>query len=84
MSWPEWLEFDALAPAANLKVPTLFIHSDDAALPDNVRRFHAAMPGPKDLFWTQGQHIDFYDQEPYVSKAANAAAQHFAATLTAQ
>jgi hypothetical protein len=81
MSWPEWLRFDALEAAPKVRVPTLFVHTDESALPDNVGRFAAAMPGPKDLFWIEGQHLDFYDREPYVTKAVAAVADHFERTL---
>jgi fermentation-respiration switch protein FrsA (DUF1100 family) len=83
MAWSDWLTYDALAAAPDVTVPTLLIHSDDSAYPDNVRRFHAALAGPKDLFWTQGQHIDFYDRDPHVARAAAAAAAHFALALGA-
>ena len=83
MAWRDWLTYDALAAAPAVTVPTLLVHSDDSAYPDNVRRFHTALAGPKDLFWTQGQHIDFYDRDPYVAKATAAAAAHFAHALGA-
>jgi len=83
MSWSDWLTYDALSAASRITVPTLLIHSDDSAYPDNVRRFHAALPGPKDLFWTQGQHIDFYDRDPWVGTAVTAATAHFTRTLGA-
>jgi hypothetical protein len=83
MSWSEWLEFDALAPASRVAVPTLLVHSDGAAFPDNVRRFHAALPGTKDLYWTQGQQTDFYDTEPLTTRAAQVVAAHYRATLGA-
>jgi hypothetical protein len=57
-----------------LDKPYLMIHSDGAALPDNVRRFHAALSGPKTLVWMEGEHTQFYDHEPLVSHAARAAA----------
>jgi hypothetical protein len=82
MSWSEWLQFDALAAAPQVKVPTLFVHSDNSALPDNVRKFYNDMPGSKELFWTQGQHADFYDKEPYVTTAVQAVAEHFKDTLS--
>lgn len=81
MSWSEWLQFNALAAAPNVRVPTLFVHTDKSAFPDNVRRFYNTMPGPKDLFWTQGVHSDFYDRDPYVTKAVQAATDHFKDTL---
>jgi len=82
MSWTDWLTFDALSPASKIGVPTLMVHSDDAAYPDNARRFYAALTAPKDLFWSQGQQIDFYDQEPQVTKAVGAVATHFAIALS--
>ena len=81
MSWSEWLTYDALAAAPLIDVPTLMIHSDDAVFPDNIRRVFASLKGPKDLFWTQGQQTDFYDQETHVSKSLDVAAAHFARTL---
>jgi uncharacterized protein len=74
MQWPEWLTLDGVAPARAIGVPTLMVHSDGSALPDNVRRFHAALSGPKTLVWTEGEHTEFYDGEPQVTLSANVAA----------
>jgi hypothetical protein len=46
MSWADWLAFDAMAAAPAMAVPTLMAHADEAALPENARRFFAATPGP--------------------------------------
>jgi len=81
LSWPEWLGLDGVKAASEVEVPTLFVHSDGSALPDSVRRAYAAMKGPKSLFWTEGNHFDFYDQEPQVSRAVNAVVSHFAEHL---
>jgi dienelactone hydrolase len=81
MSWPEWLTFDALAPAERIRVPTLMIHSDQSALPDNARKFHAALKGPKALYWMQGMHLDFYDRAPLVAESMDVMATHFQRTL---
>ena len=82
MQWPEWLTLDGLAPAPAIGVPTAMIHSDNAALPDNVRRFHDALSGPKTLVWMEGEHTQFYDHEPLVSYAARAAAGHLKTALS--
>ena len=82
MSWPEWIVFDALAVAPRVKTPALFVHSDGSALPENVKRFYNTMPGSKKLFWTEGQYLDFYDKEPYVTKAVEAVTEHFQSTLS--
>jgi hypothetical protein len=39
-SWLHRLTFDGLAAASSVAVPTLFIHSDGCALPDNARTVH--------------------------------------------
>ena len=82
MQWPEWLTLDGLAPAPAIGVPTIMIHSDGAALPDNVRSFHAALSGPKTLVWMEGEHTEFYDHEPLVTYAARAAAGYLKTALS--
>lgn len=74
LSWPDWVDLDAVALAPEVRVPTLFVHSDGSALPDNVRKAHADLGGPAHLFWTKGDHFDFYDREPQVSLSADVAA----------
>jgi fermentation-respiration switch protein FrsA (DUF1100 family) len=81
MAWRDWLTYDAIALAPRVNRPTLIVHSDDAAVPDGARRFHAGLPGPKHIVWTSGTQFDFYDQEPQVTLAADRAAAHFDRTL---
>jgi fermentation-respiration switch protein FrsA (DUF1100 family) len=77
MSWPGWLGFDPIRRAPELRVPTLMVHSDGAAFPDNARRFEAALAGPHRLFWTDGTQLDFYDQPKQMETAVREAAGHF-------
>lgn len=81
MSWDEWLDLDGVAAAAEVGQPLLIVHSDGSALPDNARKALAAAKGPKDLFWTEGEHTQFYDSPAPVAKAAEAVAAHFRRTL---
>ncbi|SEH00909.1 hypothetical protein SAMN05444920_11898 [Nonomuraea solani] len=81
MAWPGWLGYDSISLASRLTQPVLLVHSEDAAIPDGARRFHAALAGPKEFVWTEGDQFAFYDQEPQVTTAVNAAAAHFASTL---
>lgn len=81
MSWTEWLEFDGVAAASKVSQPLLMVHSDGCGLPDNARAALAAAKGPKDLFWSEGEHTQFYDSDPHVAKAADTVAAHFARTL---
>lgn len=80
--WKEWMEFNAFDPVDNITVPTLMIHSDESALPDNVRRFHKRLAGPKELYWTDGEHTEFYDKEDQVTDATDKTAEFFKKHLT--
>ncbi|BAU14389.1 hypothetical protein LEP3755_49360 [Leptolyngbya sp. NIES-3755] len=70
-SWAEWLTFNPLPEAKNIKVPTLFIHSEQAAIPDGARQFFAAIPSQnKQFVWLENRsQFDFYDQPQTVDRA---------------
>jgi len=57
------------------------VHSEDAALPDGARAFAEGLAGPEEFRWTSGTQLDFYDQQPQVTMAVQAVAEHFHATL---
>jgi fermentation-respiration switch protein FrsA (DUF1100 family) len=77
MGWEPWLQFDPMSRAPLVKAPTLVIHSDEAAFPDRARKIYGLLGGPKELFWTEGKHFDFYDDAETVSRAADRVAAHF-------
>ncbi|MET0529700.1 MAG: alpha/beta hydrolase, partial [Microvirga sp.] len=77
MSWENWLDFDPVSQAALVTVPTLIVHTDYCALPDQARKTFAALKGPKTLHWTTGDHFQFYDGPEKVAEAAGVAAEHF-------
>lgn len=81
MSWHEWQNFNGVEIASRIKAPTLIVHSDGSALPNNARKFYNQLGGQKQLVWTDGQHLDFYDRDPQVSTAVSAVATHFQKTL---
>lgn len=81
MAWPRWLRFDPIAVAPAVRVPTLLVHSEDAAIPDGARRFHAALGGEKRFVWTTGGQFDFYDHPATVATAIDAAVEHFSTTF---
>jgi uncharacterized protein len=81
-SWLHWLTFDGLAAAASVAVPTLFVHSDGCAIPDNVRAVHERLKGPKELAWMgAGTQTDYYDLPEHVVPATERVAAFFARTL---
>jgi hypothetical protein len=79
LSWRPWLTFDGLAAAADVRVPTLFVHGDGCVLPDNVRRIAGALPGAGTR-WLDGEQTDFYDRPAQVDAAVAAADAHFRAS----
>jgi dienelactone hydrolase len=81
MAWPEWLTFDPIPFAARISAPTLLVHSEDGALPDGARRFHAGLAGPGELLWMPGSQFDFYDDPSTVTSAVSHVVAHFDAAL---
>lgn len=77
MAWPGWLAFDPIATAPLLSIPTLVVHSEDAAIPQGAHQFINALQAPHQELWTDGTQFDFYDQRAQVELAVTSAAQHF-------
>ena len=73
------MTFDALGAAPLLaETPLLIVHGrkDDYCSPELAEAVHADATGPKEIRWLDAtQHIDLYDVEPYVTQAADAAAE---------
>jgi hypothetical protein len=46
-------------------------------MPDQARKVHDHLAGPKSLYWTAGHHFEFYDSADKVPEAADVAAEHF-------
>lgn len=82
MTWFYWFTFDGLAAAGRVTTPTLFVHSDGCVFPDNVKQVYARVRGPKELVWTSGAQIDFYDQREQVAQALGAIHRWFERTLS--
>ncbi len=77
MSWEPWLNFDPITKAENISRPTLIMHSDNSALPDNAKKVYQQLKGEKELVWLEGNHFDFYDQDEKVSEATAKAVEFF-------
>lgn len=70
MSWEDWLTYNPTTLARNIQLPTLMIHSDEAVLPDYAKRFFSDIPHThKELYWTEGNQFDFYDNERNVNES---------------
>ena len=80
------MTFDALGAAELLAAtPLLIVHgkTDAYCSPELARALYERKPGEKEILWLDaGQHIDLYDQEPFVTQAAQAASAFLHRTLT--
>jgi len=50
-------------------------------VPDGAQAFFDDLAGPKDLLWTDGGQLDFYDQPAQVAVATATVLAHFTRTL---
>ncbi|GAA2584658.1 alpha/beta hydrolase [Winogradskya consettensis] len=73
------MTFDALGAAPLLAAtPLLIVHgrTDDYCSPELAEAAYQQATGPKEIRWLDAeQHIDLYDNEPFVTEAADAAAE---------
>jgi fermentation-respiration switch protein FrsA (DUF1100 family) len=73
------ITFDALGAAPLLAAtPLMVVHgrTDAYCAPELAEALHAQATGPKEILWLDVErHIDLYDVEPHVSRAADAAAE---------
>lgn len=68
-SWDTWTSLDALGRAAGITAPTIVVHSDLSAFPEQARQLHDNVQGVKELVWAEGNHFDFYDSLPQIDNA---------------
>ncbi|MBT2547770.1 alpha/beta hydrolase [Arthrobacter sp. ISL-65] len=76
-SWENWLSFDALSEASKVTTPTIVVHSDESALPENAKALHEAVQGEKELVWSDGNHYDYYDTPAQMDNAVANVARFF-------
>jgi uncharacterized protein len=72
LTWAHWLTYDGLAPAAAVRAPSLFVHSDGCVFPDNVKAVAARLAGPVEIAWGDGEQTDFYDRPAQTAYALDA------------
>jgi fermentation-respiration switch protein FrsA (DUF1100 family) len=78
-SWEPWLTYDSVAVASRLAKPVLIVHSEAAAVPEGAHAFFSLLEGDASELWLENvSQFDFYDRPDAVTRAADAAAEHFA------
>lgn len=82
-TWAEWLTFNPMEKADQVEVPTLFIHSENGAIPDGARQFFSEIPTEqKQMVWMNDyQQFDFYDQENAMDDAIALVTNHLNESL---
>lgn len=83
MGWIDWLTFDPTAVARRLDVPTVMVHSEDAAIPQGAHTFFDQLPASKEEHWLSGDQFDFYDREGHVTHTTELVANFLNAQLGA-
>jgi hypothetical protein len=81
ISHKAWHDFNIWSVASAITTPALFVHSNESALPENVKRLHNSVKGSKELYWTSGEHTEFYDRGQQVNEASQALIRHFKEAL---
>jgi fermentation-respiration switch protein FrsA (DUF1100 family) len=81
MSWIDWLTFDPIGVARRVEVPTVMVHSEDAAIPQGAHAFFDQVPASKQEHWLSGDQFDFYDGESHVTQATDLVANFFNSQL---
>lgn len=77
------MSFDSLAEAASITIPTMVVHSDDSAAPENAKALYEAVQGEKELVWSDGNHYDYYDSPKQMDNAVANVTRFFRTHLAA-
>jgi len=63
------LEFGPVSKAAAITTPTIVVHSDGCAFPDEAKKLYSELQGEKELVWADGTHYDYYDSQAQIENA---------------
>ena len=81
-AWEGWLAFDPLSQASSITTPTMVVHSDESAFPDQAKKLYEGVQGEKELVWGDGNHYDYYDSPKQIDYAVENVTRFFRSHLT--
>ncbi|KQT35979.1 hydrolase [Chryseobacterium sp. Leaf405] len=81
MSWETFQDFDPINKASLITVPTMVVHSDGCAFPDQAKKFYSNLKGEKELVWGDGTHFNYYDNPKQVDYAVENVTRFFKGNL---
>jgi len=82
MGLEEFLEFDPVSKASAITTPTMVVHSDGCAFPDEAKKFYSELQGDKELVWADGTHFNYYDSQAQIDNAVSNVTRFFRIHLT--
>ncbi|MDJ1470167.1 alpha/beta hydrolase [Xanthocytophaga flava] len=77
MSWETFQDFDPISKASGIIVPTMVVHSDGCAFPEQAKKFYSRLQGKKELVWGNGNHFDYYDSPKQIDYAVKNVTRFF-------
>lgn len=83
MSLTEFLEFAPITQAPAITTPTMVVHSDGSAFPDQAKKLYEGLAGEKELVWADGNHYDYYDSGAQIDNAVANVSRFFRTHLVA-
>jgi fermentation-respiration switch protein FrsA (DUF1100 family) len=84
MGLADFLDFDPVSQASSITTPTILVHSDGCAFPDEAKKFYSELQGEKELVWADGTHFDYYDSPKQIDNAVANVTRFFRAHLSAE
>jgi uncharacterized protein len=82
MGLAEFLEFDPVNQASAITTPTMVVHADGCAFPDQAKKLYRQLQGEKELVWADGTHFDYYDAPAQIDNAVAHITRFFRTHLT--
>jgi fermentation-respiration switch protein FrsA (DUF1100 family) len=59
MGLADFFAFDPVSYASSITAPTMVVHSDQSAFPEEAKRLYAAIQTEMELVWGDGNHFDY-------------------------
>ncbi len=72
-----------MSQAPQITAPTMVVHSDESAFPDEAKKFYEGIAGEKELVWGSGNHWDYYDSPAQIDNAVANVTRFFRTHLAA-
>jgi hypothetical protein len=81
-TWEGWLTFDAQEAAGHIRMPTLLVHSEAAAIPQGAKAFAMRMGDSARVVWLDKvTQFDFYDRPQAVTRSVSLVSDHLKETF---